>query len=148
MVNTVALLVQDHCQCNFTINNIKNGGFQCFRGSESHVTFRATLKETDKKTTRELVTYLEVAVNSSQYWLVHGQYLSLNHSCSLIITDVHSPECQSTHFTNTNDTTTYLNTKYSHIGYFVWALVCTCVLIIGGCIVLLGILALRKKIIK
>ena len=120
-----------------------DGGFQCFTGSDSHVTFRARLQETNQRSSLELMTYLEDIVANARSWLVHGQYLKLNLSCSLIITDIHGPECSQFEATSTSGPPVSYNDA-SHmtyptaadrviscnVGYFTWALSSTFLLLI------------------
>ena len=133
--NTIVSSLREHCQCEFTRDPIIDGGYQCFASSETHVTFRARLRETDQKDSLELMMYLEDIVVNTRSWLIHGQYLKLNLTCDLLITDIHSPECsQSTSITSgpplsyndkTFPTTVIACTEEKitcNVGYLVWAL--------------------------
>ena len=136
--------MSDVCNCNFSRHFIHKGGFKCFPGSENHVTFRAILRETDQKRLHdhELIVYLERVVGSSQYWLLQGQYLKINNSCSLIIGDIHDPEClQDTTLpplATTTVTRTAIvcypcrqsNNSNINIIYLAWAVITTTLLVI------------------
>jgi hypothetical protein len=135
-------------------------GFQCFTGSENHVTFRARLRQINQRSSLELIAYLEDVVASAHYWLVYGQYLKLNISCSLIITDIHSPECPQFE----NSFTSSPPISYDHmtypepaeqgvscnVGYLTWASSSTLLLLIIMTVfgVLLSAKALRSKASK
>ena len=47
--NAIVSSLRKHCQCEFSRSNITDEGFQRFVGSESHVTFRAQLQQTNQK---------------------------------------------------------------------------------------------------
>ena len=131
--NILLSSLREHCQCEFSRDPIIDEGYQCFAGSETHVTFRARLREMDQKSSLELMMYLEDIVVNTRSWLIHGQYLKLNLTCNLLIADIHSPECsQSTSITSSpplsyNDKTcpTIACTEEKipyNVGYFAWAL--------------------------
>ena len=142
------------CQCDFSEIDITDEGFQCFAGSESHVTFRARLKQTNHRSSLELMMYLEDIVSNARYWLVHGQYLRLNISCSLLITDIHNPECSEVENSFTTSPPITVNTDTaeqgilsSNVGYLTWALSSTLLLLILMTIfgVLLSVKGLKSK---
>ena len=149
-----------HCQCEFSRNHIMGGGFQCFADSENHVVFRARLRGVNQKNSLQLMTsYLEDVLVSARSWLIHGQYLKVNHSCSLIIIDIHSPECFQFNVTSSppvshNDITYHamitnpIATEQGiscNIGYLTWALSSTLLLLILMAIV--GVL-FSAKVLK
>lgn len=151
--NIIASLLRKHCQCEFArSHNIMDGGFQCFAGSDSHVTFRARLRETNQRSSLELMMYLEDIVANAHSWFIHGQYFKLNLSCSLIITDIHGPECYQFEATSTpviyNDVShmTYPTAAVRgiscNVGYFTWALSSTFLLLIS--LAIFGILLSAK----
>ena len=155
--NTIVSSLRKHCQCDFSESDITDEGFQCFAGSESHVTFRARLRQTNQRSSLELMTYLEDIVANARYWLVHGQYLKLNISCSLVIPDIHSPECSQFENSFTSSPPITFNTATAEqgiltcsIGYLTWALSSTLLLLILMTIfgVLLSVKALRSKVSK
>ena len=131
--NILVSSLKERCQCDLSRDPIIDGGYQCFASSDTHVTFRARLRGTDQKNSLELMMYLEDTVVNTRSWLIHGQYLKLNLTCDLLITDIHSPECsQSTSITSGpplsyNDKTypTIASTEEKiscNVGYLVWAL--------------------------
>ena len=158
--NAIVSSLRKHCQCEFSKSHITDEGFQCFTGSESHVTFRARLRQTNQRSSLELMAYLEDIVANTRYWLIHGQYLKLNHSCSLIIIDIHSPECSQ--FENTfTSSPPVSNNDVNHVtypsaseqgiscsvAYLTWALTSTLLLLVLMAIfgVLLSAKVLRSK---
>ena len=158
--NAIVSSLRKHCQCEFSRSNITDEGFQCFVGSESHVTFRAQLQQTNEKSSLELVSYLEDIVNNTHYWLIHGQYLQVNHSCSLVITNIHSPECSQVENNSTSNPPSVMYDEASHneqgiviscsVGYLTWALSSTLLLLILVTVfgVLLSAKALKSKAFK
>ena len=152
--NIIVSSLRKHCQCDFSESDITDEGFQCFAGSESHVTFRARLKQTNQRSSLELMTYLEGIIANARYWLIHGQYLRLNISCSLVITDIHNPECFQFENSFTTSPPITINTATVEqgilscgVGYLTWALSSTLLLLILMTIfgVLLSVKALRNK---
>ena len=132
-----------------------------YTGSEIHVTFRARLQETNQRNSLELMMYLGDIVVGTNSWLIHGQYLKLNLSCSLIINDIHSLECsQFGAISTTNPSVSYNDESHMtypttadgviiscHVGYLTWALSSTFLLLIMMAIfgVFLSVKVLRKK---
>ena len=147
----IATSIEELCKCRFTVSNITNGGFKCFPGSESHVTFRAILRGSDQQSSAERLMYLQSVVNSSYYWLIQGQYLQLNHTCNVIIADIHSPECTPTdifpqttpYFTTSNETCTQIN-SYTVVS-ITWAASSTLLLAIVSGVLTFTIVHLRIK---
>ena len=150
----IALSIEEHCHCGFTVYQITDGGFQCFPGSETHVTFRARLTETTQRSTEELVMYLETSVANARSWLIQGQHLTINHTCILVIADIHSPECPQNdmHITPTITCSTMAEcdiVQNSDITYFIWALASTSLLLlllIISCTLISAIVILRRKL--
>ena len=140
IIAIITLRMSDVCNCNFSRHFIHKGGFKCFPGSENHVIFRAILRETDQKHLHhhELIVYLERVVDSSQYWLLQGQYLKINNSCSLIIGDIHDPECPQDTILPPLATTTVTaiscypcrQSNNSNMIYLAWAVITTTLLVI------------------
>ena len=147
ITSMIVSLIAKQCKCNFTRKHITNGGFKCFLGSENHVTFRGVVWETTQKSSQELIKNLETIVQQAQYWLIRGQYLQLNHSCNLIIANIHAPECS----TSDADTTypALSEPACNTTGYIIWGAVSTSMFtlfsIIASCLLIIGI---RKKHFK
>ena len=149
----ITLSIEEHCNCGFTRYQITDGGFQCFPHSENHVTFRARLTETTQRSTEELVMYLETSVANAHSWLIQGQHLKINHTCSLVITDIHSPECPQNDMYVTpinNDVITCpMMSEHVQNSYFIWAVTSTSLLLlllIISCTLISAIVTLRRKL--
>lgn len=158
VVNIIMSSLKESCNCEFSRDPVVDGGFQCFSCSEDHVTFRARLRATDQSNSLELMTYLEIAVVNACRWLVNGQYLRLNLSCNLIITDIHSPECIQSALTTVDDNDLSLtahttvpsavepNTSFND-GYLAWALFSSTLVVLSmtAFCIMLSVKVLRKK---
>ena len=153
-------LLRQRCQCEFSRNHIMDGGFQCFVDSENHVVFHARLRGVNERNSMQFMTScLEDIVVNVKSWLIHGQYLKVNHSCSLIITDIHSPECSQFDITSSppvshNDVTYHamitnpIATEQGilcNIDYLTWALSSTLLLLV--LMTIFGVL-LSAKVLK
>ena len=97
--------------------------------------------------------YLETSVANAHSWLIQGQHLKINHTCSLVITDIHSPECPQNDMYVTpinNDVITCpMMSEHVQNSYFIWAVTSTSLLLlllIISCTLISAIVTLRRKL--
>ena len=96
--------------------------------------------------------YLETSVANAHSWLIQGQHLTINHTCSLVIDDIYSPECPQNDMYVTSIITMVEHDTAVHksdITYFIWALTTTSLLLlllIISCTLISAIVILRRKL--
>ena len=92
----IASGVNQHCpSCELEQTNITNGEFQCFPGSPNQVTFRAKVHDRAQATAREVITYIEQWITSSDMVTlpVHHARLKINDTCVVLLDSLDDPEC-------------------------------------------------------
>ena len=83
-----------HCELEHT--NITDGEFQCFPGTPNQVTFRAKVHDRAPATAREVITYIEQWITSSDNMVtlpVHHARLNINNTCVVLLSSFDDPEC-------------------------------------------------------
>ena len=94
IANGVINELQNQCQCNLISNNvITNGGLLCFEESPLYVTYRAQLHGTVEMAAQELISYIEQWLATGPILNVRAQFLSVQSSCTLVITSADEDEC-------------------------------------------------------
>ena len=88
--------VNEQCpHCELEQTNITDGEFQCFPGSPNQVTFRAKVHDRAQATAREVITYIELWIMSSDMVSlpVHHARLRINNTCVVLLSSLDDPEC-------------------------------------------------------
>ena len=83
-----------HCELEHA--NITDREFQCFPGSPNQVTFRAKVHDRAQATAREVITYIEQWIISSDNMVtlpVHHARLNINNTCVVLLSSFDDPEC-------------------------------------------------------
>lgn len=94
MTSTIVTEISSRCNCDFTENHIRKGGFLCFPSSSQAITYRGELRGTTQASASDLITYMEDWVASNNVTiLVKSQWLTVDSSCSVAIASVRDPEC-------------------------------------------------------
>ena len=75
-------VVEEECECTYSIRSIDSELFRCFEGSDSSVTWRARLLATSEVGQDSLSSVLEDWVSGGGSVMVGGVYLSLVPQCS------------------------------------------------------------------
>lgn len=148
-MNAIAEALEERCQCGFTSNNITDGGFWCFSETNNHVTFRGRLLENPEVSSTELKRYLEDWIKTVHSLLIQGVYLGVNTTCSLVITDLHEPECPQSLSEAILAITETKNTK-PFTDHTIWAVAMAVTLLLFSTVtaVLIAVIAsLRRKLL-
>ena len=83
-----------HCELEHT--NITDREFQCFPGTPNQVTFRGKVHDRAQVTAREVITYIEQWITSSDNMVilpVHHARLNINSICVVLLASFDDPEC-------------------------------------------------------
>ena len=83
-----------HCELEHT--NITDREFQCFPGTPNQVTFRGKVHDRAQVTAREVITYIEQWITSSDNMVilpVHHARLNINSTCVVLLASFDDPEC-------------------------------------------------------
>ena len=75
-------VVEEECECTYSIRSIDSELFRCFEGSAGSVTWRARLLATSEVGQNSLSSVLEDWVSGGGSVMVEGVYLSLVPQCS------------------------------------------------------------------
>ena len=82
------------CECDFSMDRIRNGGFQCFPSSPGAVTYRAELHGTLEATVPDLIEDITQWLSSDASISVQLQKLTIDTSCSVVIRSLSEKECK------------------------------------------------------
>ena len=98
IISSTVAAVNDICpQCNVASSDLIEPFLVCFPQSVHQVTFRAQLKDRSQATAREIVTYIEEWITSSNgaRLTAYGIRLNLNNTCVILLSTIDDPECPS-----------------------------------------------------
>ena len=88
--------VNEICQqCNLTSSDLIEPFLMCFPQSIHQVTFRAQLKDRSQATAREIITYIEEWITSSNgaRLTAYSVRLNLNNTCVILLSTIDDSEC-------------------------------------------------------
>ena len=133
---------------------ITNAFLKCFKDSQDHVTFRATLSGTVQLSIPELLLITKKWTNSMPSLIVQNFHLSLNNTCEIVINNFDSAECfvSDSVFTteSANETVTEKSTQNSSFATIAGVVIAVVLIIVGLSIVVLVIAVVvrrrRKKV--
>ena len=93
------------CECDFLMDRIRNGGFQCFPSSPGAVTYRAELHGTLEATVPDLVEDITQWLSSDASISVQQQTLTIDTSCSVVARSLSAKECKDTEIVRSGQVT-------------------------------------------
>ena len=94
LVSGIVSELRLRCQCEFTSDQITNGGFLCFPDSPQHVTYRAEIHGTLLASTSQLLGNLKEWVTSGNPISVQAQFLTPDMTCVVAISSTGEVECR------------------------------------------------------
>ena len=89
----VATEVESRCNCGFTVAHIEEASFQCFTGSDSAVTYRASLRRTPTYSRSQLIDMIAQWIAEDGVDRVQQVLISVDKSCQVAIDGFDDPEC-------------------------------------------------------
>lgn len=142
--------LQRRCQCNFKTDRISDAAFRCYPESPQAVTYRATLHATQHTPTTALLRLLQEWVSTGASVVYEAQLLSADESCSISITSLSDPECESPNVptgTLSSSSQSFFSSVGGIVGVAVAAVVAVVIVVVLVFVVVL-VLKCRKRTAK
>ena len=87
--------MESRCACGFTVAHVEDASFQCFPGSDSAVTYRATIQQTPTHTPSQLIELIAQWIVEDGVARVQLVLISVDKSCQVGISSFSDAECTS-----------------------------------------------------
>ena len=93
IVATVAINVEQRCQCGFTPDQITSSAFRCFPDSPQAVTYRAVLHGTANASSSDIISHIEEWVSEDAAISVQNDLINVDTNCDIEIFSDNDSEC-------------------------------------------------------
>lgn len=91
----LASVIQQSCNCQYTISAFQKAKFYCFNESPNYVTYRALIVAQSNVTEAYIVGEINKWLSSKPSLSIIGEVLQVDTDCPIVILEINEPECAS-----------------------------------------------------